>query len=464
MTNKIDISESFVELKSFLRFNSASSPTFSILLKLKDYDEKFNSIKIYHLIFVLEILENHKYPIDFIFINKINKLEIEIVIPPYSPENSVNRNRKKMRFLEIIRQFTPSSQITNLEGKSLIQYLTEFHNLEWKSYSLKKVLMGIVTKSNIINKKSNLANEKVVKSYNEKDPLWNNKNLKVVLVAPIYNESSAGIRVLHKLANKLDESGLDVITLLYNPSELDAAGNLEMKIDEEFFAGSIAIVPETITALPFNPRITIRYLLNFVGALPTSSLGRFPIMFPNDICYSSLIGKKFNRLFINVLPENSFDYFDDHKKIDLLLYFGKKTQFEKTSNIRLEITKKFATKFLEIDREWPSSMLIPHLLIASKNLISFDPLSALNHEASLFGCSVHIIFSESNLHLMEIYKNYELDNPLVHLYSDLSEVKLFDTLDFSILTDIKYTLKNRSKEIEEHDLSRFIKSITEMQN
>jgi hypothetical protein len=104
------------------------------------------------------------------------------------------------------------------------------------------------------------------------------------------------------------------------------------------------------------------------------------------------------------------------------------------------------------------------LLIASKNLISFDPLSALNHEASLFGCSVHIIFSESNSHLMEIYRNYELDNPLVHLYSDLSEVKLFDTLDFSILTDIKYTLKNRSKEIEEHDLSRFIKSITEMQN
>jgi hypothetical protein len=462
--NKIDISESFVELKNFLRFNTALSPDFSILLELRKYDEKFNSIKIYHLLLVLEILENYKYPINFVSINKINNLAIEIVIPPYSPENSVHRIRKKSRLLKIIRQFTPRSQITNLEGQPLIRYLSKLHNLEQNSNSLKKVLIGIETNSSEINSNGHIVSKNIVTSRNKNDFLWKNKNLKVIIVAPTYHGASAGIRVLHKLSDKLNQFGFNVLTLIYDPTELDDEGSMKLTIEKEIYSDSIVIVPETITALPFKPKITIKYLLNFVGNLPTSSLGKFPIMPSIIICYSSLISKKFPRLFINVLPENSFDYHNNHKTIDLLLYFGKKYQFEKTSDLRLKITNKFATEYLEITREWPSSNLIPHLLLTSKNLISFDPLSALNHEASLFGCSVHIIFSESNMHLMEIFKNYELDNPLIHLYSDLSEVKLLETIDCSILTDVKNTLMNLSKEIEEHDLSRFVKLITATQN
>ena len=193
-------------------------------------------------------------------------------------------------------------------------------------------------------------------------------------------------------------------------------------------------------------------------------MGRFPVIADHQIKYSSAINEEASRLFINVLPLDSIENFENTKSIDLLLYFGKTGQFNSTSKSRVEFIKAFGDKYLEINREWPNSILIPHLLSNAKNLISFDPISALNHEASLFGCTTHLIFNESNMHLMEYLERYELNNPLIKLYSDLSEVKLQKDLDLDILSRIRDHMQSEAKKIECLDLLKFREFLLKTQN
>jgi hypothetical protein len=231
-----------------------------------------------------------------------------------------------------------------------------------------------------------------------------------------------------------------------------------------FYDDFVAIVPETISSLPFKPKKTIRYLLNSDNALPKYSLGRFPVIADHRVKYSSAINEEASRLFINVLPFNSIENFENNKSIDLLLYFGKSAQFNSASKKRLEFIKAFGDKYLEINRGWPSSILIPHLLSNAINLVSFDPISALNHEASLFGCTTHIIFDESNMHLMEYLERYELNNPLIKLYSDLSEVKLQKDLDLDFLSRVRDHVQSEAKKIECLDLLKFRELLLKIQN
>ena len=346
-----------------------------------------------------------------------------------------------------------------------MQYFSTIDYSGQKKKNIKETLIRMVHQSEEKTDRVSTSRDlRVPKSYLS-DTHINHKKIKVIIVAPTHTSTSAGIRVLYKLKNELHQLGLNVYLFTYDPIELVALGSLSTKFHKNnFYDDFVAIVPETIRSLPFKPKKTIRYFLNSDFSLPKYSLGRFPVIADHQIKYSSAINEEASRLFINVLPLDSIENFENTKSIDLLLYFGKTGQFNSTSKSRVEFIKAFGDKYLEINREWPNSILIPHLLSNAKNLISFDPISALNHEASLFGCTTHLIFNESNMHLMEYLERYELNNPLIKLYSDLSEVKLQKDLDLDILSRIRDHMQSEAKKIECLDLLKFREFLLKTQN
>ena len=93
------------------------------------------------------------------------------------------------------------------------------------------------------------------------------------IIAPPYLRTSAGVRVLYKLADQINKSGASAYIYLrphtnhaVAASPMDIAPFLTQKtIDYHFRNGQtpIVIYPETIRPSSFNPPVRVRYLLNY---------------------------------------------------------------------------------------------------------------------------------------------------------------------------------------------------------
>lgn len=461
---EIDISESCLELKNFLQFNNDNSLDLCLTLEMES-DARQNYLKLKQLIFVLEILEYFNYPITFVNFELVNNTKIKIIINKYSPLNSILKENKKIKRWGKLKNSIYVKLPFKLDNLSLIKFLSNIDNWGRNKKYLKDYLILIINRLEKKHEQTNFLKHKYAPRARIVTDQANIRELKVVIVLPNYTSESAGIRVLHRLASKLKMEGVTVYEILYDSSKGDTSGNLSIDTTNlGDFRNCLAIVPETIRNLPFKPRKTVQYFLNTSGALPTYSLGQFPVIFTKQFSYSSAIYPEMPRLFINVLHDKSFDLTLEPKTIDILVYFGKKSQFQRTSKQRVDIVKTLEKPFLEITRTFPDSNSIPLLLASSKNLISFDPLSAINHEASIYGCSTHIILHKSDVGMREKLEKYELNNPLIHVYSDISQIKLEINSDSDFQTHVSESIINKANEIEHKDFSEFLQTLIKMWN
>jgi hypothetical protein len=461
---EIDISESYLEIKEFLQFNNKNSMGLSLNLEL-DCDAHQIYFKLKQLILILEILEHFRYPISFINFEKMSDKKIKIILSKYSPLNSVLGDSKRITQLNKVKNLTKNRVPSKLDNLSLIKFLSNFDTWRPNKKYLKDFLSLIVNGlEKTYDQTFNLSHEKISETKIAQHQI-NTRKLKVAVVMPIYTPLSAGIRVLHRLSNKLKQEGATVYELLYDTSKSDANGNISIdKSTLGDFKDCITIVPETIRALPFNPRKTVQYFLNTKNNLPSYSLGRFPVIASQQFSYSSAIYPEMPRLFIEVLNYKPFYFNIECKPIEFLVYFGKMAQFQGTQKHRIDLAKTIKKPYFEITRDWPDTNLIPLLLASSMNLISFDPLSAINHEASLYGCSTHIIFDKSDVGMAEKLESYELNNPLIHVYTDISQVKTEVNLDSIFQNNLGKSILNLAQQIEQEDFLKFLQTLIKMQN
>jgi hypothetical protein len=261
------------------------------------------------------------------------------------------------------------------------------------------------------------------------------KPLHFTLVMPNYTLSSNGVMVLYLLADMLEQLGhrltlvpLDMEVFIrcrhdYPARYLDKFETNYGLVDPE----SIAIMPETTpaeTAANLAAKRRVWYLLNKPIVLTHE-----PIIYrPEDltIAYSGLISKIYFNLFIlREIPELNLESITGPavpKEELILFYYGKSLTSHIPGAIRKLIKSKGA-KVVVINRTFPKSRdLLFSLLKKAKLLVSYDPFTNLNYEATLcrtpcyiFDNYMHLDFADFNLPLHGIFENkQEVDHYYDH--------------------------------------------------
>lgn len=247
-----------------------------------------------------------------------------------------------------------------------------------------------------------------------------------IIAAPHYTISSNGVMAVYQLGDILEALGHKVTFVAHVPKDFKEYRSHYPKKHLDRFeenpsllpCDSIAILPETTPAdiiqkIPSTRRVW--YLLNKPYVLTG-----LPLHYrPEDlvVAFSGLISKAHYNLFLTREIEelssgpNCLDI-PPKKKALILLYFGKSRLTQPPAKLEKLIAKHNA-KVIVINRESPKSRdTLFHLLRSARLLISFDPLTNLNYEATLCGTPCYI--TDNYMHLQ--YEDYNI--PLHGIFED----------------------------------------------
>ncbi|HWZ94888.1 MAG TPA: hypothetical protein VNW30_06810 [Opitutaceae bacterium] len=251
------------------------------------------------------------------------------------------------------------------------------------------------------------------------------KQLHFTMVMPNYTLTSNGVMVLYLLADTLEQLGHRVTYVPLNMEVFvrcrhDYPARYLEKFETDYGLvdpGSIAIIPETApaeTVAGLASKKRVWYLLN-----KPILLTHEPIIYrPEDlvVAYSGLISKIYFNLFIlREIPELNLENIRGPalpKENLILFYYGKSITSKIPGSIRKLIKSKGA-KVIVINRLFPQSRdLLFSLLKRARLLVSYDPFTNLNYEATLCGTPCYIFdnymelnFSDFNLPLHGIFEN-----------------------------------------------------------
>lgn len=258
---------------------------------------------------------------------------------------------------------------------------------------------------------------------------------RVLIAAPPYTTTSAGIRVLHELADALVSLGYDASLLIMSGGQFHIANeprffsnnlkrtpisnNLE-KIGEILRDG-ILVYPEIVSGNPLGARHVVRWFLNKEATMT----GQPTNYTQEDFCLA------YHRLFKpdahDFLLKPSFaSHFHSggtlqamERAVDLT-YEGKTPESIRAFTIPNSI---------RINRGWPSSQTeLATLLRSTRYFFSWDSVSAINIEALLSGAIPVLLqwcqITSENLDCMEFGPiprlDVHLDGEKVYLSTDIS--------------------------------------------
>jgi hypothetical protein len=185
---------------------------------------------------------------------------------------------------------------------------------------------------------------------------------------------------------------------------------------------SVAVIPETTSAEVVSSLASKRrvwYLLN-----KPILLTHKPIIYrPEDlvVTYSGLVSKIYFNLFIlREIPELNLENISAPiaPKEDLILfYYGKSRKSNIPGNVR-KLIKSRGAKVIVINRIFPKSRdLLFDLLKRARLLVSYDPFTNLNYEATLCGTPCYILDNYMNLD----YSDFNL--PLHGIFESKQEIE-----------------------------------------
>lgn len=250
-----------------------------------------------------------------------------------------------------------------------------------------------------------------------------------VILAPHYNPASNGIMLIYNLGALLRELGYNAY--FYPLNMRDFLLHLHLypsDILENFIrtAGELpidaaAILPDTtppdiLADIPCKHRIW--YLMNkpwLLTGLPTSYR-------PVDavVSYSGLVSKThfnvfFNRKFTDFDPDSQEHQTAILNKRDLILIYSGKSRAMKIDTSIAALIRSTRAEVVCIHRHFPSDRnQLYRLLRSARLLISFDPLTNLNYEATLCGTPCYIPdnymgldYADYNIPLHGIFENVD---------------------------------------------------------
>jgi hypothetical protein len=259
------------------------------------------------------------------------------------------------------------------------------------------------------------------------------KNTRFIIVAPPYNETSAGVKVLHFLCHSLNQAGvnssilfLDVRDRSYNSfmSTTDKSAFHEsyntpviINLEDIDFANDIVVYPDIIRGNPLNSKKVVRYMLNKNGLITGD-----PIIYgSNDfiISYQKIFepNAHFNLYLVDfdfTLVPNRDSILNLNKNISLT-YVGKGGKYGDT--IRIGGT---------ISLDWKKSHEEYILMLENaKYLFTWDQMTGVLFDAVIYGC-IPVIVSKNPWSFDEINKQ-ELFIPYLTLEEFDNKEKYFDS-------------------------------------
>ena len=196
----------------------------------------------------------------------------------------------------------------------------------------------------------------------------NTSDRRYVIVAPPYQHTSAGVRVLYELQKWLVRAGLDAIVCTWYSG-----------YPVEQFADDIVIYPEVAPGNILNAKRVIRYILNVPG-----KLGHGEKQFAKSevlISYNKELASYSNGKILQVPTVEAFFRDDGTPKNVNAVYVGKGQDLGLHPADSVYITKAFPATRLDVAR----------LLRRVKTLYMYDDFSMIAYEAELCGCEVLLI-------------------------------------------------------------------------
>jgi hypothetical protein len=218
---------------------------------------------------------------------------------------------------------------------------------------------------------------------------FDNKTIQIFL--PPLSSKSGGSIAIRRLMTYLSKNNVNLDLRFYGFSPKDKVRNLGIPGIVNFSESSnsplISMSFDTVTNLPITFDFNIKWNLNFPGALPNLKLGKYQASNSHIFNYSSILGTKVPRLFVNNIDFSLIQNIDSLPRSFNTLYLGKNESFFELPYVYQLIRNLRIDKV--ITRSWPLSKVeLFTILKQTHNFYSFDPLSALNFEASLCGCKV----------------------------------------------------------------------------
>ncbi len=225
--------------------------------------------------------------------------------------------------------------------------------------------------------------------------------MRFLLYSNYYVSYSYGIQIEYELIHTLRNMGYEAYNLVYDqilcsmeiPEKYK--DQIIINIDLSFVINDddICIYTDFITDNPLKARSVVRYLLNKPYTLTGKGINYGP--YDYLLAYSGLVSDTLPRCFI---IKNEIDLFErlrfgnrDLSKV--VLYFGKVDESKIIENYRRirSIIKNYKIVEIITRKEPDSRTETLKLLSDSSLLISFDPLTNLNYEATLLGVPVYLV-------------------------------------------------------------------------
>lgn len=253
--------------------------------------------------------------------------------------------------------------------------------------------------------------------------------LHFTILAPHYTPSSNGAMAIYQLGEILESLGHQIT---FVPIELSVFQDRKCSYPAHLLAKfetdpartpteSIAVFPETtpehlVQVIPAKYRVW--YLLN----KPYILTGKLLAYRPDDllVAYSGLISKILYNLFltreITELASGPNALGKPREKEPLiLLYIGKSKRTDVDGAIK-KLVRKHRAKVVVINRSFPNSReTLFDLLHKARLLVSYDPLTNLNYEATLCGTPCYIVdnymrlkYEDFNLPLHGFFEDAQL--------------------------------------------------------
>lgn len=248
----------------------------------------------------------------------------------------------------------------------------------------------------------------------------------IFFYSPRYSPVSNGIRIMYHLVWRLNGLGFEAMALCNEPRN-DAVQVPEAYLpfirylDEtppELSPDDIVIYPEIVPGNPLGARRVARFLMN----RPWFLNGKGIDYGDSDyiVAYSGLIDTSLPQLFLLVDDREKYLPFRGvAEKRGVSVYFGKVNPENLRRGIPLLKDLARHERLLPITRQVPDRKdLLFRTIAGSRLLVSFDPLSNLNHEATLLDTPV--LLMDDSYGVMQGRFNM----PLHGFFTDIKELDL----------------------------------------
>ena len=277
----------------------------------------------------------------------------------------------------------------------------------------------------------------------------------VLVWAPPYASSSGGIKILYRLAETLTDMGVLAGIMPVGPRKHHGRFPLGFA-DGRFMLAEqnrrlLHVQPETLNIDVIDaPRIMwelyFRDRLPFSGGLVAETDAAPQKVLTHSRSYSTTD----DRLYVCPLDFDSFHPPQLGMREHTLMYFGKSEL-----NPAFQIPNEYrGLKPIMIHRSWPSRPVLSRMLQTAKLLISFDPFTALNAEATICGCPVLIDTRFSDPDAAEALHRYEFG--LEGFHFDITPEEVSPIVRPKELWE---RLKAETAECEQNDLVNFVESV-----